>query len=453
MNGVLVNPSSFTDSKLYLDINLCTAGISFENNYLYIAKKDYYFWYLTNSPIILPKHGLNKMFYDNYSGAYKNGYADIRIMGPSAMVNVGLHAFGFEESYRYAASVRDVPYHLAKLLFDGTSYQPQHNNNYNAGPFRCAAMSWGEVGFTYSYTLTTKKMTHLSIGGTVKRLFSNSGMFITNNSLSYTVPNNDSIIIKKADAQVGYSNTGGSLFTGHGFGFDFGITYKFKPNGNLPMTSFRKLCQQNYTDYSLKIGLSLLDLGIIRFNKNSEVHQYTANSNILGTDMEEVRVRTMSQFRNELDYLFYNDTDPNVSKVKNKFSISLPTTLSLQADLKVKKHWYINSTFFYGLQSSQTYIRRPTQLSISPRYERAYFEVNLPVSMYELKYPRVGLSVRLGSLTVGTDKLAGLFDYSDFYGLDLYFSLKLSFGKGNCDRRNWARYIAKRIKIFKCRHF
>lgn len=453
VNGVLVNPSSFTDSKLYLDINLATAGVFFNNNYLYVAKNDYYLWYLFNNPIIFPKHDGNKVLYDQYTGTYKNGYANIRIMGPSAMVNYGRHAFGFQESYRIAASVKDVPFHVAKLMFDGTGYKPQQGNEYHADPFRFAAMSWAEVGLTYSYVLTTTKMTHLSVGATLKRVMATQGAYITNHSLDYMIPNNDSLIVRNINAEVGYGMYGDKLFKGRGWGADFGFTYKLKPNGNPPMTSFRKMCQQTYNDYSLKVGVSLLDFGIIRFNKNSEVHEYKASTTNTFTGMEEVRIRNINQFRNELDYRFFGDTDPEISKVKDKFSISLPTALSIQTDIKLKRYWYFNTSFFYGLQSSRTYIRRSTQLSFCPRYERRYFEVNMPVSLYELKYPRVGFSIRLGSITVGTDKLAGLFDYSDFYGLDIYASVKLSFGKGNCNRRNWARYIANRTKIFKCRHF
>ena len=62
----------------------------------------------------------------------------------------------------------------------------------------------------------------------------------------------------------------------------------------------------------------------------------------------------------------------------------------------------------------------------------------MPISLYEFSEPRIGLSVRFYNITIGTDKLGGLFNFSDFYGLDAYFSLRISLPKGRCFKlRQW----------------
>jgi hypothetical protein len=80
---------------------------------------------------------------------------------------------------------------------------------------------------------------------------------------------------------------------------------------------------------------------------------------------------------------------------------------------------------------------RPAQLSVTPRYETQYFEVNLPVSLYDFRYPRMGVAARIWFLTLGTDNLLGFLNLTDFTGFDLYVSVKFNFLKGKCRRTSW----------------
>jgi hypothetical protein len=77
-------------------------------------------------------------------------------------------------------------------------------------------------------------------------------------------------------------------------------------------------------------------------------------------------------------------------------------------------------------------LMRPAQLTFTPRFETDHFGIDLPLSLYDFNQPRIGISMRLGIFTFGTDKLGGFFNLHDFTGLDFYFGIKLSFIKGNC---------------------
>ena len=48
------------------------------------------------------------------------------------------------------------------------------------------------------------------------------------------------------------------------------------------------------------------------------------------------------------------------------------------------------------------------------------------------KLPRIGLAARFWFFTIGTDKLLGFFNLTDFTGMDIYMSIKLNFLKGRC---------------------
>lgn len=131
---------------------------------------------------------------------------------------------------------------------------------------------------------------------------------------------------------------------------------------------------------------------------------------------------------------FYGDTSKLLQG--NRIKIGLPTALSMQVDVNYTGNWYINGTLIYPLNLSNASITRPAQLALTPRYETDYFEVNLPISMYDFQRPRIGISARIGILTIGTDKLGGFFHINDFTGFDFYFALKLSLLKGHCRNKD-----------------
>ena len=128
--------------------------------------------------------------------------------------------------------------------------------------------------------------------------------------------------------------------------------------------------------------------------------------------------------------VFYGD--PQQSYRGNSISVFLPAAFSLQFDYKFYRNWYGGGVFIHPLKISKSMIYRPAQIMVAPRYETPYFEASLPVSLYNWRYPRVGLALRYHFFTIGTDNLSWLFGLSDFTGLDFYFSIKVNFRKGNC---------------------
>ena len=71
-------------------------------------------------------------------------------------------------------------------------------------------------------------------------------------------------------------------------------------------------------------------------------------------------------------------------------------------------------------------------LAITPRYETEWLEVSMPVSLYNYKYPRIGLSVRFLYFTVGTERLGTYLGLADINGMDIYASIKFHLKMGGC---------------------
>lgn len=439
--GAILNPTALITSKLYMDINIATADVFFENNYAFIHKEDYsLFKYLTKNPEF-PKYGPDEMPFDHYTG--KNNkyiYSSELLIGPSFMVSVGRHAFGLRTGARVLTSANAIPYEIANFGYYGLDYTEQHNINYTSSNFGSAALVMGEIGLTYAHSFRKIFMEEWSAGITVKRMFAAAGGYMYAYDIDYMVLNDTTINIKNLNAEMGYSfpmdydnndfPDSGPLIKGGGFGLDLGVTFQNKTL-SYQKKRVRRLCSQRYIDYIYKVGISILDLGYVNFKQNAQLQSFE-NVSKYWINVDTLNYYNLNALTRTLSDVFYGD--PDASLVDNKIKVFLPTALSLQGDYKIYGNWYAGGVFIQPLRLGKSYIRRPAQLAIVPRFETPHFEFAVPLSLYDYQSPRLGASIRYRFLTVGTDELLGLLGLTDFTGLDFYFSVKINFRKGNCGR-------------------
>lgn len=437
INSTMINPSSMMHSKLYMDINIATADVFFENNAFYIHKEDYRPLSFLKSDAQLPEYGKDDMPFDYYRNTQrKNIHFSIRALGPSFSIAQRDQAFGFQTAFRTVVSARDIPYEIIPFSYEGLDYRPQHNINYNDDIMLISSMSWMEVGMSYARNVYRKGPNYFTAGITIKKLLGYAGAYLDLENIDYIVNNDSTLNIRNIRGELGYSTgsmPAGQLINGKGFGVDIGVTYERKKKYSQSRRS-KRLCKQPYEDYLYRIGISFLDLGRIRFRSPAAQHDY----NDVGTFWEHidtVNFRNVDQFTQMISEVLYGD--PNASLTSNRINVVLPSALSLQLDVHFRNQWYVNVTTVLPVKTGKAYIYRPAQLAITPRYETRSIEINMPVSLYDMRRPRIGLSTRFLFMTIGTDNLLGFFNITDFTGFDLYFSLKFNFLKGRCRPSPW----------------
>jgi hypothetical protein len=440
-NGALINPCAINTSKLYMDVNVATADVFFENNYAFIHKEDYNPFKLLSSTSQWPKYGPDEMPFDHYTGKNrKYVYSSQLLKGPSCMIAYGRHAFAFHTGARVLTSAYGIPYHIANFGYYGLDYTQQQNNDFSSQNFGSSALVIGEVGLTYAYSLRKISMEDWTAGITVKRFFSGAGGYFRANDLEYIVLNDSTINIKNLNAEVGYSlpldydnndfPDDGPLIKGGGFGFDIGVTFQSK-DLSYQRKRISRLCSQRYIDYTYRIGVSLLDVGFVNFKQNAQLQSYNDVSKYW-INIDTLNFYNLNQMRQTLSNVFYGD--PDASNIDNKIRVYLPTAFSVQVDYRFTKKLYAGAVWIHPLRLGKAYIRRPAQIVLIPRYESAHLEFSLPISLYDYLYPRIGFSMRYRFLTVGTDDIFGSSGLTDFTGLDIYVSLKFNFRKGFCGR-------------------
>jgi hypothetical protein len=304
-----------------------------------------------------------------------------------------------------------------------------------------AEMNWAEIGLSYAYVFRKFNRENWAAGISVKRLMGVAGGYANIDNIDYMLLNKDTAIVYNMNAEGGYSlpvdyqtneYIRNPVFRGGGFGFDLGITYRKTLKGQQNI-HYSEICAQPFTPYKYKIGLSIIDIGRISFKKNAQKLVFN-NVSTYWPDISSFNFQNVDSAVRELSQRFYGNPDELLQD--DRIKIGLPTALSIQVDVHYFGNWYVNSTLIYPIKMSSASLVRPVQLAIIPRYETDHFEVDFPISLYDLKKPRIGISARIGMFTIGTDKLGGYFHFNDFTGLDFYFALKLSFIKGHCKGSN-----------------
>ncbi|MGA3013313.1 MAG: DUF5723 family protein [Bacteroidales bacterium] len=445
VNGLQLNPSSILGSKTFLDVNLLALDVSLQNNFVYMDKTQYKLYNFFTSGFVLPSHP------EQYGTEFRNFYTydndhvrdfnlQLRLNGPGAMLVYGNQAFAITTGVRSVVSGKNVPYELANFAYLGLSYLPQQNIEYKDNrPFKAGELTWANIGISYAYTITARNFRKITIGITVNRLFGYSGVYVYGNKVDYVVPNDTSVSVHNFKGQVGYSLPvnynqnglwNGKLFPGHGFSGDIGATYT-RLSGIYSEDYFTTLCSQQYNDYLYRLGVSLIDIGAIRFNTHSENYSID-NKSAYWSDLDKFHFSSIQQMMDTISYQFYGDK--KAAYKGNSFYMWLPSALSVQFDYHYFKQWYVNASLVYGFDLSHASVSRPSELSITPRYETRAFEADLPVSLYDWERLRIGLALRYYYFTIGTEKLGEFFRISNFTGMDLYFAFHFFIDKGNCPK-------------------
>ena len=440
VNSILSNPAMLTNTRNYFDLNIIGLDFFAHNNIVYIPGNDYNIWKAMRQQD-LPTYGesnQNILYYKNQRN--KSAITNLKILGPSAMLQFGDHAIALSTSVRVYVSGNDIPWEMPVLGLEGLNYKPLLNVNYNDNDIDFSTAQWAETGLSYAYNIYKRMDTKITVGATLKMLWGVSGSYAIVNNVDYIVLNDSTINIKNLNGEVGFSvpvdyNTSdipddGPIVKGTGLGIDIGAVYvKQKYVG---AKKLKRLCGQRYEDYIYRVGISILDIGRLKYKHNAQKHSYDDVS-VFWQNFDTINYNSVNQSVAELSEVFYGD--PTASYRDDNFKIGLPTAISLQGDYNFKDNFYFGAFWIQPIRINRRTMRRPAQLAFIPRYESKYIDVSLPISLYEYRYPRVGLSARFYFLTIGTERLGTYLGLADLNGLDFYFSLKFSLAKGSCRKK------------------
>jgi outer membrane protein OmpA-like peptidoglycan-associated protein len=421
VQGVYTQPASVADSRYLVDVNLIGFGFNVYNNCVAVDPR------ALTKPSLFNEPGFDKNHISyNLTGGPKSASILGNIYGPGFIAMLGQRsAFGLTTRFRTGLSINNVSNSLVDLSRNGFDEQSLLNVPLNEKNMRISTNTWAEYGFTWGQVVKAKGKHFVKVGGTIKLLQGISSAYLYADDVTYSFKNKDTMSL--FNAQFGYghaenfdwSNTSGltnfQFMAKPSVGFDLGAVYEFRPNvadGELADPS-------DPNKYKLRLGLSILDVGRLKYKKY-DANDFNANIN--NWALNQLQVGSIA----ELDSTFKNTF--GYSSSASSYKVSLPTTISVQADYAIVNRLFLNFNAFmaFNPKKNQTIINGMTNFTLSPRYEGKLWGIYLPQSINRFGKYYSGVTLRLGPFVIGSNTIIGqLIQKKNTYGLDIHAGVRI----------------------------
>ena len=394
----LLNPSAIVDQKVWLDLNVAGAAAFGRTNFIY----------LPGSTLSKPSE-INQAVYAS-PRKFLKAHAYAEILGPSLSLSFGQHAIAFHTRVRVLANANRIPSLDEELLDEPT--EEDLNRILSLKNARVKSMAWAELGLTYGKIL--KQQDHYMLTGaiTVNYMIGVGGMAAIVNEANVDLSDTTGMPV---DGNGRYAYAAPAWKAGNGWGVDLGVTYKHMLDDVTAYVPHSTSSGCILPDYKYKVGISLRDVGAVKFTKDALYAEIDEN---LAT----------SDFENVTDPDDVNDAILNTDGTK--FTAALPTAISGQFDYNLGKGFYLNSIVTHRISNPGGFgVERANVFAVSGRFERKFLGAAIPVSLYEYTTPQLGMMIRIGPLILGSDNFLPFLVQTDIYGGDIYAYVNFSINK------------------------
>ncbi|MBP6455827.1 MAG: OmpA family protein [Chitinophagaceae bacterium] len=445
--GLLLQPANVSDNRYMFDINLFSTSFNFSNNYLGFSKNyfinnrfkfnDFQNFNDFKTKVLIENKTTDNTVHFNLSN---------RIQFPlSFLLTTGKKSgIGFNLQSRTAIGFNNLNRDLAKQIFDLWGNSSSYNYNYNTDGLDITGLNWIEAGLTYGKVLMEADKHFLKFGVTGKYLGGISSMYLNADKLSVSASNDSTLNASASNVGYGHSATNITPSINSSFrpdasswGGDIGFVYEFR--GRINKFKFDKWSEKEETSvdalrrdknkYSLKVGVSLLDVGVLKFNSTPLARDFNATIN--GLNIKNLGVNNVQDF----DTFISNNVNYK-GVVGQKYSVAMPTALSAQVDWHFIRGFYLNAMAyvpFEMLNKKADYrVATANYFAVTPRWESRAAGVYVPFVYNNItKDISAGATVRVGPIFVGTSNLLTLIKKDNLLAADVHAGVKLplAFGK------------------------
>jgi hypothetical protein len=472
INQATLQPAAIADSHFERDFSLVGFNCDIYNDAMRFKSE----WLLNPLGVLMYDGWWDQNTYlDKANGKEKDFFMSQSIIGPSFMVSIGeKNALGFIFRLRSITNTDGLTEPLFRSIYSEYDDSQYWNQWYLDRQMRSVQHVFGDYGLLYAREIMNIGPHFLKAGVSVKFLHGIAAAYVQSDSLYFyydgTEPTSeDPVSWNSPYVQGGLSGNWGQYDeTGNydyainyqmtakpSVGFDIGFVYEFRPRYKqyfYNVDGRRYLVRKDKNKYLLKVGISLLDVGRLKYRKEYNsfnlsaaftpdyVQRYQNGINSTPTNTEWLDARTASfsfmEYVNFVDTLYHRYlTDRGVEKAGEDpgyFKLKLPTAFSVQVDVKVYQRFYVNATSYTALNQGFDYAPNShyiTNYSLTPRYEQKWLTVMLPIQYNQFGKVNVGLGIRTAFVYFGVTNLFSAM-IKDSYGLNVYIGAKFPVFKG-----------------------
>lgn len=455
INQVLLQPASIMDSRFKVDINVIGFNNDVFNDMIRFKSSG------ALNPFSTLRHEdwwKDHTYLSDPNGKDKSAILSQSVLGPGFLISIGdKHAFGFTSRLRNIVNVDDLDEPLARSIYDDFEDEMYWGKSYNDQDQRVVNHMFIDYGFSFATEVMNTGVNFMKAGVTVKLLQGLGAAYYQSEDFSYYLSDQDEDGINAEYMSLsspyvysgvsgnwgGYDDNGDYKFywdykfaAKPSVGLDFGLVYEFRPKYKdylYDMDGKTDLVRKDKNQYLLKVGVSVLDIGRLKYEKEYNSTDFT----IVSTPGDPTWMNTMGgQFGFPPYVVVADSVNERIingqgftqgNKNEDNFTVKLPTAVSLQVDLNVYKGLYVNLTTFTGL--NQGFANTPnshylSNYSMTPRFESKWFTVSVPVQYNQFQKFNVGLGIRAAFVYFGINNIiSGLM--SDPYGSSIYVGVKI----------------------------
>lgn len=395
VHGLLLNPGTLADSKYKVDVNIISVS-AFAGNNAYEMDRNKLLG--LNFSHLSEGNG----YYKSTNTDYKYLYFNTDILGPSAMVNLtSKDAFGIITRERTMGNEYNLGNPIFQLL--GTANPNFYNTSIINRSLQMKVNSFAEVGLSYGRVLMRNEHAELKLGVTGKYVSGLAYGSVSSGPLNITIDPTNTIVQLTGNVTAQYSQnldnlgSGGSIQDalnhrdGKGWGLDIGFIYELKK-------------ASDPSQYKLRLGFSITDLGSMKYNNSPNGATYSTN--VDGHNTSELQKGSNESLN---DYFTRLKTQGLITAISGQATatVKLPTALHLNADYNIYKRLFVNADVLVNMLAasnpvSPNYI---TTVTVTPRLEKKWVSIYSPVSYNVQGQLTWGAGLRFGPVFVGSGSI------------------------------------------------
>ncbi|MEJ0080275.1 MAG: DUF5723 family protein [Puia sp.] len=344
---------------------------------------------------------------------------------------------------RVFANVKDVNGDLANAIIDPAGSGITTPIALNGGRTITHTTGWTEIGGSVGQVFTKKGSHHFFKGGiTLKYIAGTADAYMTTDGITGSLQSigNTSVIQGPAAGYISINATNTNFhdytfddlfkFTGQGYGGDIGFVYEFRPN----TVDYSMYTNDRWANkYKLKIGVSVLDVGMIKFNKSGNLAA-NYNTDIPAGSQFDLNALNGKSFGEFIPVL--NGTPEFVpgTAQSSSYTVNLPTTVQANIDYLFSPNWAVNLAGQFNTNKAINFnLYEVNSYSVTPRWENSLISVELPVNYNDLTQFNAGLAFRIGPFFIGSGSIITAL-FNNTKQADVHVGL------------NWGMQFKKKIK-------
>lgn len=444
------NPASIVHSPFKLDITPFAFQFKHSTNAIVIKNSNY----------ISPAKNAEAFLQNGKYKSFLMANQDLRLLNASMRLRNN-SAIAFGSSMRSYISAN-----TSSILFQDTAATIRDfmRNNISNTPIssELRAHVWAEIFGSYARTIMENTNAIVNAGITLKVNRGLGAAFVDASNLGIspgTVNNTPGYYLTNGLLNYGYSANIDALDTSTNFkaaqkefikntysslGLSLGAEYIVPDNG---------AGMGNGYDYSLKIGLSLLDLSTNKYKLSNYSRSAILNKNNVSDSL--------------IDDFFINVTDPATladslgiiaasnNPLTGKFKIFQPTRIVINVDKHIAGNFFINGEVtipLYSLLGKKQMVANDMNfINLAARMETEKFRIYLPVSINNKMHVWVGGAFRAGPLLFGLHNWASLLGKNKIQDSGGYIAFTFRFkGKNGSKRDPDQRNTDKMLQQLSC---